>query len=66
MIYVIFSWYGVTHTTILPFIDVVLVNVYMPNDDNSTESFELFGDILYEISAIVNTYESSNIIIGGD
>ena len=46
--------------------DTVIINVYMPNDNNSNESFIMYGDILSEISSIMTTYVNCNFIIGGD
>ena len=45
---------------------LLLVSVYMPNDDNCDRSFEIFGDVLNELSAMINLYEGYDIIIGGD
>ena len=46
--------------------NIILINVYMPVDDNSEDSFNEYGDILSEISAIIATHNDCNIIIGGD
>lgn len=45
---------------------LLLVSVYMPNDDNCDRSFEIFGDVLNELSAMINFYDGYDIIIGGD
>ena len=45
----------------------VIINVYMPCDDNSDSNVCMYGDVLSEISSIVSLYEDENeIIIGGD
>ena len=46
--------------------NTILINVYKPVDDNSEVSFNEYGDILSEISAILATHNDCNIIIGGD
>ena len=46
--------------------NLILINVYMPNDNDTEESYSMYGDILSEISSIMNLYEHSNLIIGGD
>ena len=46
--------------------DCIFASIYMPNDDNSNNSFEIFGDVLYEISTLISLYENSDIILGGD
>ena len=42
------------------------VNVYMPNDDGSMNNFNLYGDILDEISSLLILYQDYECIIGGD
>ena len=42
-----------------------LIAVYMPNDDNSDNSYDVYGDVLSQISSILHTHEH-DIIIGGD
>ena len=44
----------------------IIINVYMPNDDETEESFNMYGDILSEISSIINIHDESTLIIGGD
>ena len=46
--------------------DCIFASIYMPNDDNSNNSFEIFGDVLYEISTLISLYDDSDIILGGD
>ncbi|KAI3385219.1 hypothetical protein SNEBB_001120, partial [Seison nebaliae] len=46
--------------------DIVLVSVYMPVDDNTTTSYEIYGDTLSELEAIMQTYSDSCILLGGD
>ena len=43
----------------------LLITVYMPNDDNSDNSYDIFGDVLSQVSSIRSTYDQ-DIIIGGD
>ena len=43
----------------------MLITVYMPNDDNSEKSYEIYGDVLAQISSLICDYEH-DIIIGGD
>ena len=47
-------------------IKLILINVYMPQNDNSQKSFDEFGDVLDEISSIIRTYDNYNCVIGGD
>ena len=46
--------------------NIMLINVYMPNDNDTEESYNVYGDILSEISSIMHSHDYSNIIIGGD
>ena len=46
--------------------NIIIVNVYMPNDNDSDENFNIYGDILCEISSVMNTYNDCKFIIGGD
>ena len=45
---------------------LLIMSVYMPNDDNSHSSYEEYGEVLYEISSIVEQYDEYDIVIGGD
>ena len=47
-------------------IKVIIISVYMPNDDNSNMNYEIYGEVLYEISAIIEKYDDYDIMIGGD
>ena len=47
-------------------LNILVINVYMPNDINNDENIYLYGDVLSEISSIINLYDDSEIIIGGD
>ena len=47
-------------------VNIVLINVYMPNDDNKDVNFEIYGEILAEISQIINMYVGYDVILGGD
>ena len=44
-------------------VNIILINVYMPNDDNCDSSFNEYGDILCEISSIIQLYDASDISI---
>ena len=46
--------------------NLLLITVYMPCDDNSDLNFTVYGEILYEISNLINLYVGYDIIIGGD
>ena len=45
---------------------VLIVNVYMAVNGGTYKSYEEFGNILNEISGILNIYDNFDIIIGGD
>ena len=47
-------------------LNIVVCNVYMPGDNNTCESFETYGDIIYEIITIFDLYRGFDFIIGGD
>ena len=47
-------------------INLVICNVYMPQDDNTNINFESFGDTLYEILMVREVYSGYDFIIGGD
>ena len=47
-------------------IKLILINVYMPQNNNSQQSYEEFGDVLDEISSLIRTYANYNCLIGGD
>ena len=34
----------------------ILASVYMPNDNDTDTTFNMYGDILYELSSLVNLY----------
>ena len=38
---------------------LLIMSVYMPNDNNSHSSYEEYGEVLYEISSIVKKSEKS-------
>ena len=45
----------------------VIINVYMPCDDNKNVNVYMYGDVLSEVSSIISLYDDDNeIIIGGD
>ena len=44
----------------------LLASVYMPVDDNSDRNFEIYGDVLYELSSLITMYDDCDILIGGD
>ena len=46
---------------------LVIINVYMPCDDNKDNNVCMYGDVLSEISSIISLYEDDNeIIVGGN
>ena len=47
-------------------VSLVLCNVYMPGDNNTQESFGIFGDVLFEILTIFDLYRGHDFIVGGD
>ena len=47
-------------------IELLIMSVYMPSDDNSNDNYEEHGDVLYEISSILNQYDEYDNVIGGD
>ena len=47
-------------------INCILASVYMPNDDDTNISFNIYGDILYELSSLVALYDNCDFIFGGD
>ena len=44
-------------------IKLLIISVYMPTDDNSNDNYEEYGDVLYEISPILNQYDEYDIVI---
>ena len=46
-------------------IKLILITVYMPNDNDLNNNIDLYGDVLSEISSVICNYEH-DIIIGGD
>ena len=44
----------------------VIISVYMPVDDDSETNYEIYGDTLHEINAIVASHTDSTIVIAGD
>ena len=47
-------------------VNCLIASIYMPNDDNSNDNFEIYGDILYELSSLITLYDECDIILGGD
>ena len=45
-------------------INVIVISVYMPTDDDV--NFVEYGDVLHELSSIISTHNNFDIIIGGD
>ena len=45
---------------------ILFVSVYMPNDNNTDENYNTFGDVLHELSAMIALRDDCHIIIGGD
>ena len=46
------------HTSIL------VMSLYMPTDDDN--NFVAYGEVLHEVSSIISTYDSLDVILGGD
>ena len=46
--------------------NLIIVNVYMPTDDDTDDSFNIYGDVLSEISSLINIYDDCDFLIGGD
>ena len=46
--------------------NIIMINVYMPNDNETEESYTMYGDIISEISSIMYTHDNCNFIFGGD
>ena len=47
--------------------NLVIINLYMPCDENNDVNVLMYGDVLSEVSSIISLYEDDNeIIIGGD
>ena len=47
-------------------INIIIFNIYMPCDNNSDESFDIFGDVLFDLLSILDTYRGFDLIMGGD
>ena len=47
-------------------IKLLTMSVYMPNDDNSNDSYEEYGEVLSEIASLLGKYDDYDIVIGGD
>ena len=47
-------------------LNILILNVYMPYDDHTENSFNMYGDTLCEISAIIQSFNGDDIILGGD
>ena len=47
-------------------VKILLISIYMPCTDNSTDSCSQYDDVLAELSAVIQIYDDFNIIIGGD
>lgn len=46
-------------------VTLLIIYVYLSNDDNCYFSFDIFGEVLNEMSAIINLYDDYDIIMGG-
>lgn len=46
--------------------DVLLINVYCPCENGSTEGFDALNEILANIANILDTYKAQYVVIGGD
>ena len=47
-------------------INCILASIYMPTDDDTTTNFNIFGDVLYELSTTIASYDNCDFIFGGD
>ena len=47
-------------------IKLLIFSVYMPVNDGTMVSFREFGDVLSEVSSIINIYNTHQIILAGD
>ena len=47
-------------------VNILIINVYMPYDDHTENSFNTYGDTLCEISSIIQSFNGCDIILGGD
>ena len=47
-------------------LNILMITVYMPCDDNSDQNFTIYGEILYEISNLIHLYGGYDIILGGN
>ena len=47
-------------------INLLIINVYMPVDDGSLNSFNIFNDVINEINRLTQQYNDFKTIIGGD
>ena len=46
--------------------NLLIINIYMPVDDGSLNSFNIFNDVLSEISRLIQQFSDFKVIIGGD
>ena len=46
--------------------DYLLISVYMPVNYKTYESYNIFGDVLNEISSLLQFHDSHNIVFAGD
>ena len=47
-------------------LNIIMCNLYLPCDDNTDVNFELYGETLYDLINIIDTYRGFDLIIGGD
>ena len=46
--------------------NLLLINVYMPTIDSSVDNLNEYSDVLGELSSLIQTFNDSKILIGGD
>ena len=46
--------------------NLLLINVYMPTIDSSVNNLNEYSDVLGELSSLIQTFNDSKILIGGD
>ena len=44
-------------------INCILISVYMPTDDNTDTSYNVYGDTLYELSSLVSLYDDYDLLL---
>ena len=47
-------------------LNIIMCNLYLPCDDNTDVNFDLYGETLYDLINIIDTYRGFDLLIGGD